>query len=416
MTVVVGILNRRGAVMAADSAVTVSNAHGTKIYNSATKIFPLSGKFPVGVMIYNNASFMGTPLDVILELYRVQRGDQEFGTLKEYAENFLEFLAAENYFTNADGQKSYFDSEVADFYGKIISTIEARLEESCPEGPGDDASILESIAREVIADAAEIYGKEDICDEFKDYHQRSMVSYGKDIFDEIENDLAKKGLPSSLRGDLENVFYAYIKSTLFFSGSGIVFVGYGKKDIYPSLLSMFLSGAFERRLRYMFVEDDAATVGGDCTATIKPFAQRDVIDNMIWGIHPDVERTVVNLNHNAVESTREKILKELEDSGVKQSVLDKVAAMDLNETEKVFQDSLVDYERNNFIDGILDAVDSFNMSDVANMAESLVSLTYLQRHISSSEESVGGPVDVAVITKVNGFQWVKHKIWPPECQ
>jgi hypothetical protein len=82
----------------------------------------------------------------------------------------------------------------------------------------------------------------------------------------------------------------------------------------------------------------------------------------------------------------------------------------------VFQDSLVDYERNNFIDGILDAVDSFNMSDVANMAESLVSLTYLQRHISSSEESVGGPVDVAVITKVNGFQWVKHKIWPPECQ
>ena len=51
------------------------------------------------------------------------------------------------------------------------------------------------------------------------------------------------------------------------------------------------------------------------------------------------------------------------------------------------------------------------MSDVANMAESLVSLTYLQRHISSSEESVGGPVDVAVITKVNGFQWIKHKSW-----
>ena len=122
----------------------------------------------------------------------------------------------------------------------------------------------------------------------------------------------------------------------------------------------------------------------------------------------------MNLNHNAVESTREKILKELEDSGVKQSVLDKVAAMDLNEVEKVFEDSLVDYEKNNFIDGILDAVDNFNMSDVANMAESLVSLTYLQRHISSSEESVGGPVDVAVITKVNGFQWVKHKSWLQE--
>ena len=110
---------------------------------------------------------------------------------------------------------------------------------------------------------------------------------------------------------------------------------------------------------------------------------------------------------------REKILKELEKAGVKQSVIEKVTEMDLDEVKTVFGDSLDDYERNSFIDGILDAVESFNMSDVANMAESLVSLTYMQRHISSSEETVGGPIDVSVITKVGGFQWVKHKPWPP---
>ena len=33
-----------------------------------------------------------------------------------------------------------------------------------------------------------------------------------------------------------------------------------------------------------------------------------------------------------------------------------------------------------------------------------------KRHIISSEESVGGPIDVAVITKTDGFKWVKQKV------
>ena len=57
------------------------------------------------------------------------------------------------------------------------------------------------------------------------------------------------------------------------------------------------------------------------------------------------------------------------------------------------------------------AVESFNVEELANMAESLVSITNLQRHITSSEETVGGPVDVAVITRCEGFIWVKRKMW-----
>ena len=48
---------------------------------------------------------------------------------------------------------------------------------------------------------------------------------------------------------------------------------------------------------------------------------------------------------------------------------------------------------------------------MANMGESLISVTNLQRHISSSDESVGGPIDVAVITRSEGFIWIKHKDW-----
>ena len=45
------------------------------------------------------------------------------------------------------------------------------------------------------------------------------------------------------------------------------------------------------------------------------------------------------------------------------------------------------------------------------MAESLISLTSLKRRMTSSEESVGGPVDVAFISKGDGFVWIKRKLY-----
>ena len=42
MTAIVGILNKRAAVLAADSALTVVKGDKMKIYNTTTKIFQLS--------------------------------------------------------------------------------------------------------------------------------------------------------------------------------------------------------------------------------------------------------------------------------------------------------------------------------------------------------------------------------------
>ncbi len=43
------------------------------------------------------------------------------------------------------------------------------------------------------------------------------------------------------------------------------------------------------------------------------------------------------------------------------------------------------------------------------MAESLVNLTCFKRRVTLDAETVGGPVDVAVISKGDGFVWVKRK-------
>lgn len=47
--------------------------------------------------------------------------------------------------------------------------------------------------------------------------------------------------------------------------------------------------------------------------------------------------------------------------------------------------------------------------ELAAMAESLVNLTSFRRKLSMGAETVGGPIDVAIISKGDGFIWVKRK-------
>lgn len=47
--------------------------------------------------------------------------------------------------------------------------------------------------------------------------------------------------------------------------------------------------------------------------------------------------------------------------------------------------------------------------DLAYMAESLVNLTAFKRKVSNDNETVGGAIDVAIISKGDGFIWVKRK-------
>lgn len=92
MTAVVGILNKSAAAIAADSAVTVTGPRGAKIFNSANKIFRISKTQPVGIMIYNQGEFMGTPWDTILKLYRSSLNTTSFDKVADYKNDFIQFL------------------------------------------------------------------------------------------------------------------------------------------------------------------------------------------------------------------------------------------------------------------------------------------------------------------------------------
>lgn len=55
------------------------------------------------------------------------------------------------------------------------------------------------------------------------------------------------------------------------------------------------------------------------------------------------------------------------------------------------------------------ALNSLSVSEMGHFAESLLVLEALRERVTSPSESVGGPIDVVVITKAEGLIWLKRK-------
>lgn len=57
------------------------------------------------------------------------------------------------------------------------------------------------------------------------------------------------------------------------------------------------------------------------------------------------------------------------------------------------------------------AIQFMPFSELAEVAELFIGLTQIRRRLSFDSETVGGPIDVAVISKADGFIWVKRKFY-----
>jgi hypothetical protein len=193
--------------------------------------------------------------------------------------------------------------------------------------------------------------------------------------------------------------------------TGIVFVGFGEDAIFPSVYPINVSGAFDNRMRYSVDKDKADDIGSECTSVICPFAQTDVMMTFIDGISPELREKVTEAQQNSVDMAHQIIYQQLADAGVSEDILNIVEETNLEKVKEEYFNGMKEHLLETRSKGLFKAVESFNVEELANMAENLVSITNLQRHITSSEETVGGPVDVAVITRCEGFIWVKRKMW-----
>ena len=201
-----------------------------------------------------------------------------------------------------------------------------------------------------------------------------------------------------------SLVYEYLTRKNFNLGStGIVFAGFGEFEVYPVLCAIEIDGMFNKELRC--VNNQVEKIDERNTASIVPFAQKDVMQMFIEGIDPNIEQVFNESFRKIIYGYNDILVDAIQDDQIKQIIRD----IDIDKIDKIFRSEILEAKQRWQISPTISTIEILSKEDLAEMAESLIYLTFLKRRTSSSEESVGGPIDVAIISKGDGFIWKNRK-------
>lgn len=393
MTAEIGMLNKYAVALAADSAVTTTSNGQRKVYNSANKVFMLSQRAPVGIMIYGSASFMEIPWETIIKLYRKKLADQLYPSLKEYAESFLHFIT--NELIIEDVAKENFINNKA---FELIDEIESSINKG--KSLGESLTEIESILDKnfnimpIFSNIDHLYSQE-----FKD-ELRKFIS----------NILLNKGIEAANESSSILILLdKYIKVNYFTNESGVVIAGFGELEYFPNLVSYQIEGTIASILKCY--QNNDIKISSENKASIVPFAQTSMVNTFIKGVNPNLMQHLKREFDTTVHDLLNEVGEALT-SNMGQAEKDKLLTTfhEIGNNALFQQFSNLDrYQQENHIMPIIDTVKMLNKDELAEMAESLVSITSIEKKMSMDVETVGGPIDVAIISKGDGFIWYKRK-------
>jgi hypothetical protein len=413
MTAEIGILNREAIAMAADSAATMRTSNRQKILSSANKIFSLSKCHPVGIMIYGDAGFMGTPWEIIIKLYRQKLGKKCFEYLEEYAHDFVNFIKQEKQFYPDDVQLDFISDNIYGYFISIQNEIENEIEIEIKNNANNTITEVEAekIITKILKDHYDFWNKAKAITSNSSKAVTSFRTKYQKTINKIKNDVFKKLTPRQSKYLTDIAINLFIKDRFPSSGiSGVVIAGFGEKQIFPSIIPIIFEGIANNILKYKINKDKDHFISQSNSALIIPFAQSEMVYSFMEGVNPNYNQVIIDLLTKTINDYPQIILDKLSISEKKKK---KIISEILKENPTLIDktiEKLDKYRQEQFAEPIIEIVNVLSKNELAEMAESLVNLTVFKKRMTSTEdETVGGPIDVAVISKGDGLIWIKRK-------
>jgi hypothetical protein len=415
LTAEIAVMNKQGIALAADSAVTISSgptAQGSKIYVSANKIFALSKYRPVAIMIYDSAEIMGLPWETVIKGYREQLKDQEFPRLDEYVDDFASFVATNHRFFPEELQDERAAAYAKGAYQTVLEAVHAKVEDALKrgEGPFSDAKIKEFFEQQIAQMHAE-WANSDHIPTFPDGHEAEVLARYRNTFEEAKKVVFSKAPKLSKASDqhlLQLLVFGYsrIPPWPLNGTTGVVFAGFGRDDFFPVLREILVDEVILDRL--IWWPRRKVDINRNQAASVVPFAQNEMVARFMEGVDPGYQELLEQSFHELMEGYTESLFKGLPKGQPSKRARKKIKE-GREEMLAAYVESLSVARRRNYIDSVVDAVMVLPLTELAEMAESLVNLTSFKRKVSMEIESVSEPIDVAVISPGDGFIWINRK-------
>lgn len=406
LTTEVVVINRDAVALAADSAASSV----TGIHKFANKLFGLVHDWPIALMVYNSASFMGMPWEVLIHGYRERvAGNEQFRTLEDCAQDFIEYLREVGRTPPVTAlQAHYFTTLSTRFYNRIRVRFDSaiRLRFAMKEHPStqDVSKILAQYIEEGIAEIDSLANAEGIP---ITHPERILVEAKPALSDALDIVFELLPLTDQQREDLllgaAKIFIKDLSEHPLREYTGLVLAGFGADDVFPCCRAYQIEGMVFDSLRYRDAAHQSYTYTPDNGPRIIPYAQADVVISFLFGVHEGYEQELwegidVLFNDDLTEQVTD-----LSEEQQKQ--------IDGWRTEQIkkLRKKMMQYQRNVYIDPFMKAIRFAHRKELGELARALVDITSLRRRFSADANSVDGPIDVAVISKKDGLIWLNRK-------
>jgi len=362
-------------------------------------------------MIFGNADLISVPWEIIIKIYRTDLGKKKFDTLEEYAKNFMAFLDCGNPLFPDSVQEAYLSSTIYSYLYYIGEEIVEKVESVIFEKDKITQDEVKQITSTIIKEHYDEWKNSEVIpsipkDHINDIFEKYGIKIENTINEVFENLPIYKRQSDQLKEIIGNLFSKFHRISDGFSG--VVIAGYGEKDTFPSLKAYAIEGMVLNKLKYINLL--SAKVDFETQATIIPFAQKEMVVTFMEGVDPSYrileESYLDEIFAEYVDLVTDNITKYAEKEKIKlKKMLQKVSDEILSD----YREKLEKFRNEVNADSVISVVSMLPKDELAAMAEALVNLTSFKHKVSMQTETVGGPIDVAVISKGDGFIWIKRK-------
>ncbi|MBB4661532.1 hypothetical protein [Conexibacter arvalis] len=387
MTAQVAIMTSACAVLAADSAVTISGPAGQKVYTGVEKIHPLSDNEPTAALVYGLATLIDVPWGTLLSEYRHKFGGDAHEDIVKQAEHLLSFLDARLAERIATAGPELRRARTAGLVTTLLheaqdrfmqESMEAESDEPVPAGVAEQLREIVAIERRAWRASERLPGLDAAAESaLHRRHRRLIADVRRDVLSDVPVDA------STSRAIEDVALLSLTRRTPNDVGSptagGLVLVSFPDGAFWPRYVEFTFDGVGIPGLRYW----EIATGGchGPRNALVKAFAQADGVSTMMNGVHPALLASF----YDRLESV----------------------GLDADKIDEALGDARRRWLEQRTLP-ILDTLDVMPPPDLCEIAESLVSITALWQRMRGTLETVGGTISVAVLAPGGPLRWAKR--------
>ncbi len=410
MTSEIAVMNQRAVALAADSAVTLIDGGLVAVRNDQRKLFNLVEGRPIGIMFFGLADMMGHPWETLIEHYQNKVKPKPQAHVRDYATSFTGML---------DNLVEFFPRErYREEYRRLLASVFryvfhlAQFLRDSAEGEtaeASDTAILEMAIERVWRDYQfkdDGSPRPDLSCFPKDFGRKVAADYGGQIDELIAYGFAPFGLSKQAIQRLREIgVFCAVKDLFLEDVAGLVFAGFGADERYPTVVTCFVSavvGGIVKR-----AEATVDSIDGEVRSKIRVFADSEVTNAFIRGIDFNLERRLYGGFRAMMHGLVDQVVGAFPtaDANAREGVRERFQRDFVPRYFAAFHQMIAEYQQQAFINPILRVLEIAGRKELADTARELVTLNIFKKRIMAQKETVGGAVDVAVISRDGGFQW-----------